>query len=272
TESPESPHIVASPISFPDSTPPVGYVEELKGSDTSGAGSTTAHMDVHVQPTMSPGCSARIAKVAAMFDVAFRDELGDEEVSLDSDSGSKDAEDEGPVIGDEDPSLDDEGYGFNDESHGIDDEGHSVERDGLGLEEEDEAVPEGQQQAAPVVETTVGEPLGLGYGALRRTICSGGPRGSIVCLRTYGAGIQEGLYEFRALWRPVLALETWAGHVDTRMANMSRAGYDNHRLVQDLLVQQTSLHHELQEMMGHVVIMPLEQREGSSESSRWYRV
>ncbi|GKB70972.1 hypothetical protein Tco_0932384, partial [Tanacetum coccineum] len=28
TKSPESPHVVASPILFPDSTPPVGHVEE----------------------------------------------------------------------------------------------------------------------------------------------------------------------------------------------------------------------------------------------------
>ncbi|GKG44605.1 hypothetical protein Tco_0486043, partial [Tanacetum coccineum] len=48
------------------------------------------------------------------------DELGDEEVSLDSNSGSDDAEDE-------------------------DGEGHGVKRDGLCLEEEDEGVPEGQQ-------------------------------------------------------------------------------------------------------------------------------
>ncbi|GKF69810.1 hypothetical protein Tco_0202867, partial [Tanacetum coccineum] len=40
--------------------------------------------------------------------------------------------------------------------------------DGLGLEEEEEeAVPEGQQQAAPVVGTIMSVPLGLGYGALR---------------------------------------------------------------------------------------------------------
>ncbi|GKG45331.1 hypothetical protein Tco_0495409, partial [Tanacetum coccineum] len=32
----------------------------------------------------------------------------------------------------------------------------------------DTAVPEGQQRAAPVVETAMGKPLGLGYGALRR--------------------------------------------------------------------------------------------------------
>ncbi|GJW73468.1 hypothetical protein Tco_0132838, partial [Tanacetum coccineum] len=40
------------------------------------------------------------------------------------------------------------------------------EDEGLGLEEE-EAVPEGQQQAVPVVKTAASEPLGLGYEALR---------------------------------------------------------------------------------------------------------
>ncbi|GKG62851.1 hypothetical protein Tco_0636582, partial [Tanacetum coccineum] len=33
---------------------------------------------------------------------------------------------------------------------------------------EEEAEPEGQQQAVLVVDTTADEPLGLGYGALRR--------------------------------------------------------------------------------------------------------
>ncbi|GKE38072.1 hypothetical protein Tco_1461477, partial [Tanacetum coccineum] len=36
------------------------------------------------------------------------------------------------------------------------------------LTEEAEAVPGGQQQAASVVRTTMSEPLGLGYGAMRR--------------------------------------------------------------------------------------------------------
>ncbi|GJW47635.1 hypothetical protein Tco_0079281 [Tanacetum coccineum] len=34
--------------------------------------------------------------------------------------------------------------------------------------------------------------------------------------------------------RPVLALEAWAGHVDTQMADLSRAGYDDHRLIHDM--------------------------------------
>ncbi|GKC53380.1 hypothetical protein Tco_1076125 [Tanacetum coccineum] len=115
------------------------------------------------------------------------DEDGDEEdekieESMDSKSVGEDVEDEGPTVEDEDPAtedegltagveglgMDDEGYGLDDESRGIDDEGHSVESDGLGLEEEEEVVPGGQQQAAPVVGTTVSLPLGLGNGALRR--------------------------------------------------------------------------------------------------------
>ncbi|GJU01815.1 hypothetical protein Tco_1112153 [Tanacetum coccineum] len=69
---------------------------------------------------------------------------------------------------------------------------------------------------------------------------------------------ERAVMTFRALWRPVLALETWTGHVDTRMENMSRAGYDDHRLVHDLLVQQNSLQHELQEMRGRVTVLERE--------------
>ncbi|GKA01613.1 hypothetical protein Tco_0674278 [Tanacetum coccineum] len=62
----------------------------------------------------------------------------------------------------------------------------------------------------------------------------------------------------RALWRPVLALEAWARPVDTRMADMSRGGYDDHRLVHDMLVQQAALQRELQEMRGRVTALELE--------------
>ncbi|GJU89544.1 reverse transcriptase domain-containing protein [Tanacetum coccineum] len=41
-----------------------------------------------------------------------------------------------------------------------------IKDEGPGMEEE-EAAPEGQQQAVPVVDTAVSEPLGLGYGAAR---------------------------------------------------------------------------------------------------------
>ncbi|GKF13373.1 hypothetical protein Tco_0054835 [Tanacetum coccineum] len=145
-------------------------------------------MVVRVPAAMSSGLSASMAKVAAMSESAFLedseedDDEEDEEIeeSLDFDSVNEDAEDEGPIAEDEDPTvgdeglavgvegpgMDDESHGLDDKSRGLDDEGHSVESDGLSLEEE-EAIPGGQQHAAMVMRTTVGAPLGLGYGALR---------------------------------------------------------------------------------------------------------
>nr|GEZ72259.1 hypothetical protein [Tanacetum cinerariifolium] len=163
-EAPESPHFVA---------PPTCHVKELEGFGTSGARSTlsdssapllsdhplthatpvlvpslrrTTRMAVCVPPTMSPGFSSGIAKVAAMFDLVFRK------------SKSEDVEDEGPTTNDDDPAMGDEvlvaggrgprmgveSRGLDDESHGLDDEGHGVESDGFGLGEEDEAVLKGQ--------------------------------------------------------------------------------------------------------------------------------
>ncbi|GJZ30124.1 hypothetical protein Tco_0575171, partial [Tanacetum coccineum] len=204
-ETPESPLTVAPPTSLPKSTPPV-LVLILCG---------TARMDVRVPPTMSSGLSTGMAKVAAMSESAFRkrfrspyesllsssppdlpsrkryrgtselveddeedDDEEDEEIeeSLDSNSVSEDAEDEGPTVEDEDPAAGDEGLSARDEgpSMGVEirdsdneSRGHSVESDELGLGEEDEVVPWGQQHAVPVVETVVSAPLGLGYGALR---------------------------------------------------------------------------------------------------------
>ncbi|GKE23504.1 hypothetical protein Tco_1435016 [Tanacetum coccineum] len=95
------------------------------------------------------------------------DEEGDDEEedkemeeSLDSDSVSEDAEDEGPTAEDEDPAARDEGLAAGDEGPGM-----GVESRSLGS---DEAVLEGQQRAASVAKTAVDEPLGLGYEALRR--------------------------------------------------------------------------------------------------------
>ncbi|GKC60601.1 hypothetical protein Tco_1088199 [Tanacetum coccineum] len=122
-------------------------------------------------------------------DEEIEESMASDSVSEDAEDEGLTAEDEGLTVEDEDPiaedegltigveglGMDDESYGLDDEGHGrddgsrgIDDEGHSVESDGLGLEEEEEDVPEGQQQAASVVRTTVSVPLGLGYEALRR--------------------------------------------------------------------------------------------------------
>ncbi|GJV66297.1 hypothetical protein Tco_1477125 [Tanacetum coccineum] len=177
TETPESPLTIAPPTSRPESTLPT--LVPISGMTQYGCG--VPHADVI-------WFSASMAKVELVEDSGEDDDKEDEEIeeSLDSDSVSEDAEEEGPTIEDEDPAvgdeglvarlegpgMDDESHGMDDESHGLDDEsrgldeeGHSVESDGLGLEEE--VVPGGEQQAAPVVGTAVSVPLGLGYGALR---------------------------------------------------------------------------------------------------------
>ncbi|GJW17089.1 hypothetical protein Tco_0024525, partial [Tanacetum coccineum] len=179
TETPESPLAIAPPIPLSESTLPV-LVPILR---------RTARMAVRVPHAMSSGLSAGMAEVAAMSESAFRkrfrssyesspsvsppdlpsrkryrgtselveDNEEDEEIeeSMDSNSVSEDADDEGPTAEDEDPAaedeglttgvegpgIDDDGYGLDDEGRGIDNEGHSVESDGLGLEQEEEVAP-----------------------------------------------------------------------------------------------------------------------------------
>nr|GEV02290.1 hypothetical protein [Tanacetum cinerariifolium] len=63
---------------------------------------------------------------------------------------------------------------------------------------------------------------------------------------------------FGALWRPVLALWAWAGRVDTQKTDMSWKGYDDRRLVHDMLLQQTALQRKLQEMRGRVTALEQE--------------
>ncbi|GKA45906.1 hypothetical protein Tco_0738702 [Tanacetum coccineum] len=114
---------------------------------------------------MSHGCSARIAEVAAMSDVVFCKRFKSSYESSPSPSPTL------PVrkslnVGDESHELNNESRELEDKSHGLDDEGHRVESGVIGLAKE--ATPEGQQRAAPVVETAVSEPLRLRYGALRR--------------------------------------------------------------------------------------------------------
>ncbi|GKA72693.1 hypothetical protein Tco_0778909 [Tanacetum coccineum] len=113
--------------------------------------------------SMSPGLSANIPEVAAMSDSAFleddeeeedddeEEEEEDEEIekSLDFDSKSEDTEDEGPTTEAEDPATGYEGLDAGDEGLGI-----RVKSLGLGG---NAAVPEGQQRAAPVMETAMGQ-------------------------------------------------------------------------------------------------------------------
>ncbi|GKE96441.1 hypothetical protein Tco_1581296, partial [Tanacetum coccineum] len=109
---------------------------------------------------MFPGQKTPSSSSSPAFPVRKR-YRGTSKLILDTDS----EEDE---IGEEDTD-EDEGHRLDDEDHSLDDESRSLNEDGLGLDGSDEdVVPKGQQRAALVVETALGEPLGLGYGALRR--------------------------------------------------------------------------------------------------------
>ncbi|GKG09888.1 hypothetical protein Tco_0338634, partial [Tanacetum coccineum] len=99
TETPESPHTIATPTPLLDSTPPTYHAEDSVDSDTSGARPTssdftaplspdhplthttptlvpflrrTARMAMRVPPAMSPSLSASIAEVVAMSDSTIR--------------------------------------------------------------------------------------------------------------------------------------------------------------------------------------------------------
>ncbi|GJS33186.1 hypothetical protein Tco_0531568 [Tanacetum coccineum] len=196
TETPESPHTVASPTLLLDNTPPTRHAEDSVDSDTSGARPMSsdftaplsanhplthttptmvplfhmiARMAVCVPPTMSPGLSASITKVAAISNPAFHKRFGSSYESSPSSSPAdlplrKHFRGTFDLVGvykeeDNDEEEDEE----IEESSDSDSESKGAEDRGG-----DATVPEGQQRGALVVETAVGEPLGLGYGALRR--------------------------------------------------------------------------------------------------------
>ncbi|GKC68927.1 hypothetical protein Tco_1114810, partial [Tanacetum coccineum] len=176
TETLELPLTIAPPTSLSESTPPV-LVPIFRRTTRMAVRAPPAMSSYESSPSVSPP-DLLLRKRYRGTSELVEDSEEDEEIeeSMDSDSVSKDAKDEGPTIEDEDPAVEDEGltagvegpgmhderYGLDDESHGMDDEsrdvedkGHSVEYDGLGLEEEEEAVHEGQQQAALVMGTAL---------------------------------------------------------------------------------------------------------------------
>ncbi|GJR98803.1 hypothetical protein Tco_0270977 [Tanacetum coccineum] len=186
TRTPELPHTIASPTSLPDSTPPICHAEESEDSDMSGARSTsldftasllpdhplthtlptlvpflrrTARMAVRVPPAMSPDLSASIVEVAAMSDSAFRKRFRSSYETSPSSSPpdlllrnhsrgtselvEEDEEDEDEEV---EESLDSDS-----ESEDGEDEGPTAEDEGLATGDK-----------------SLGEPLRLGYRALRR--------------------------------------------------------------------------------------------------------
>ncbi|GJT46107.1 hypothetical protein Tco_0954822 [Tanacetum coccineum] len=133
---------------------------------------------------MSLGLSTRVAEATTLSDSAFRKRYRSSSETSPSPTASPvlplgkryrgtsklilDTNNEGDDIGDEDgEEEEDKSLDLDDEREGTEDEGPSAEGEGLKLGE-DEAAPEGQQQVAPVVDAALGEPLGLGFMALRR--------------------------------------------------------------------------------------------------------
>ncbi|GKA23111.1 hypothetical protein Tco_0709073, partial [Tanacetum coccineum] len=224
----------------------------------------TARMAVHTQPAMSPGLLARIPSPSLSLTLPIRKRCrGTSELVEDTKDESSDSDTEG---------------------EGSEDEGPGSEDEGPDSEEEEEAAPEGQQQTVPVVDTVADKPLGLGYEVLRRRELALGESSvpstfkigqsssftiipvvptlvaSLVTTpaATIAVGEDELLEEratltFDALWRPILALDSWAGHADAQRVEMWKAKYDDQRLIHDLLVQC-----ELQETRDHVTTLEQE--------------
>ncbi|GKD82649.1 hypothetical protein Tco_1349488, partial [Tanacetum coccineum] len=250
TETPESPLAIAPPIPLSESTLPV-LVPILR---------RTARMAVRVPRTMSPGLSAGMAKVAAMSESTFRkrfrsfyesspsvsppdlpsrkryrgtselvedseedDNEEDEEIedSMDSDSVSRDREDEGPTAEDEDPAAKDEGVTTGVEGPGVDDEGYGLDSTHL---------PHGQtrrtgglisdhavrlEELSPALFKRYDRDIGKLFTrsmAVREEIFSQRYR-----FRSLGYEQERVAVTFGAIWRPMLALEAWAENRDLRL-------------------------------------------------------
>ncbi|GJR75891.1 hypothetical protein Tco_0088256 [Tanacetum coccineum] len=175
--------------------------------------------------------------------------------------------------------------------------------------DEEVAPEEKQQQAVQIMDTTMDEPLGLGYEVVRRRTLEltglkaqvefqGGliydhaqhlealppslfegmdedlrgvgtlgrcavwmrlfVRSRVLGLRSGAVKQERAIVTFGAIWRPVLALESWAGRVDAQRATMSQARSKDHRLIHDLLVQNAAMQRELQELRDRVTTLERE--------------
>nr|GEZ76080.1 hypothetical protein [Tanacetum cinerariifolium] len=195
------------------------------------------------------------------------DELGEEDTKEDESSNANDEK--------EGLDLDNDGQYLDDEGQGLDDESQVSKDEGLGMEEEEkeaalEVVPSpiASPVATPAATISVDKDQFIEVGAqlelhasilydhtqlmdaLPPTLLADVDR-DVRELYTRSGAVKDEIFS----QRPVLALEAWTGDVDTRMADMSRARQDNHRLIHDMLVQQTAMQNELQEMRGRVTAL-----------------
>ncbi|GJR19030.1 putative reverse transcriptase domain, reverse transcriptase zinc-binding domain protein [Tanacetum coccineum] len=201
---------------------------------------------------------------------------GTSELILDTDS-EEDKIGEEDTDEDEGHGLDDEGHGLDDKDHSLDDEGHghrelAVDEDQVystfEVGQGSRSVPKPKRPErlsalrqptlttwidlddapsavtspilSPMISLTVPSPIASPVATPTATISVDEDQFIEVGaqLELHGKLEQERTtMTFGALWRPVLALEAWAGHVDTWMTDLPQAGYDDHRLIHDMLVQ-----------------------------------
>ncbi|GKA79259.1 hypothetical protein Tco_0785855 [Tanacetum coccineum] len=161
-ETPESPHTKASPTSLPDSTPPTCHVEESEDSDTSGARSMSSDSTAPLSPDhplthTAPALVPILPEVAAMSDSTFCKRFRSSYKSSPSLSppdlpSRKRYRGTSKLVEDEEEEEED------DEEEDDDEEEEEIE-ERSDSDRGDEAVPEGQHWAAPVMETAMGEGL-----------------------------------------------------------------------------------------------------------------
>ncbi|GKE85057.1 hypothetical protein Tco_1558799, partial [Tanacetum coccineum] len=174
TETPNSPHAVASPTLLPGSTLPTCHTEESEDSVMSDARSTsldsttplspdhpltrtlptptltrdsfqrrTARITMHAQPVMSPSHSSIVAEAMALSDSALCKRYRSSYVTSSSPSSlalpvRKRYQDTSDLILDSDSEEDWIGKEDTDEDegHGLDDEGHGLDDEGHSLDDE----------------------------------------------------------------------------------------------------------------------------------------
>ncbi|GKD86896.1 hypothetical protein Tco_1358050, partial [Tanacetum coccineum] len=193
-------------------------------------------------PSSSPLDLPTRKRYRGTFELVEDDE--DMEESSDSDSVSEDAEDEGPTIEDEDLTARDVGLAARDEGPGM-----GVKSLGLGGDEDTLPSPEWSSGSLPISPTPSIVPSPISSPMIPLTISS--PIASPATAETEGfltelgaqVQMQGGLIRdhtryrlssleheqervavtFGAIWRPVLALESWAGQTDAQRATLWHA-------------------------------------------------
>ncbi|GKC55739.1 hypothetical protein Tco_1083337 [Tanacetum coccineum] len=247
-------------------------------------------MAMHTQSTLSPGTSARIAEAATLSLSSFDDEsqgLDDEGQGLEDEGPNMEEEDEAALEGQQQTVLvvdiaasEPLGLGYGaarrhalESTEEISPSTHKVGRALVSPSSPIVPSPIASLVATPAATISVDEDQFIEVGAqleLHESILHDHtqrldalPPTLVTNIDRDEFGARGAITTFGALWMPVLALEAWAGHVNTRLADMSRARNDDHRLIHDMLVQQAAMQHKLQEMRGRVTA--LEQERGRKE-------